>query len=236
MDSSIYTSCEHLNYFEPPLTRFHLRGAVQIDPHGKEGEVLQRRIWVDGIEVIPEIGCSLRPFYGANFEWGWNASLSAFNTALSVCCFIFKNQRIAENLFVPFKEDFIDRLPDHDFELDVDLSEFLHLYHDRLHPFLYSRFCKAALINAREILVYKDPETGEISANLAENYAMHNRSDSNRELKRLNERKQRLIFRLFAKEDYLITGYSFERVMEKAEEVMDRFYSKSFERLLKKKR
>jgi len=235
MVSPTFINENQLNYFNLQQKTVHVKGAVVSKSPTFDKKYAEKRIWINDIEVIPEIGFSLRPYYGCNFEWGWEAPKSAFNTSLSVCCVIFKDERIAENLFVPFKEEFIDLMPDHDFEMNIDLTEFLLLHQERLHPHLYSRFCFSALINSREILMFKDPQTGKISANLAENYAMHDRSMSNLEVKKLNERKQRLTFRIFAKEDYLITGYTFEKVMEKSEEVMERFYSKSFDRFLKGK-
>ena len=235
MDNTICINDKQLNSLNLKKTGYRIKGEVPDKALSETGKILEKIIWIDGIEVIPEIGFSLRPYYGSSFDWGWDSGNSGYNTSLSVCCYIFRDNRIAENLFIPFKEEFIDMFPNGNFEMDVKLDEFLKSYNDRLHPNLYSRFCKTALVNSKEILLYKDPETGKISANLADNYAMHDKKLTNLEIKKLNERKQRLVFRLFAKDDYLITGYDFKTVMDKSEEVMERFYKTSFERIIKKR-
>lgn len=43
-----------------------------------------------------------------------------------------------------------------------------------------------------------------------------------------------MIFRLFAKHKYIITGYRFEEIMEQVEEVMSRFYWQSLEGLIRR--
>ena len=235
MDNLICINDKELNSLNLKKTEYKIKGVVPDKVLTRNGKITENRIWIDGVEVIPEIGFSLRPYYGSSFDWGWDSGNPGYNTSLSACCYIFRDERIAENLFIPFKEEFIDMFPSGNFEMDLKLEDFLTSNNDRLHPHLYSCFCKTALVNSREILVYKDPETGKISANLADNYAMHDKKLTNLEVKKLNERKQRLVFRLFAKDDYLITGYDFKTVMDKSEEVMDRFYKTSFERIMKKR-
>lgn len=221
-------------YYKLKKRKYNLKG-LAASMTANQSAVLQKgRIWVDDVEILPETAFALRPFYECDFDWGKRGGLSCYTSALAICLSIFKSERIAENLFECFKEEFVVHFATGDFEIDIDLAAFLKKYRDRLHPNLYSRFCYAALIDTREIRMYKDPLTGLISVNLAENYAAHNSSIPDVMVKRLNERKQRLVFRLFAKDKYIITGYKFEEIMEQVEEVMARFYWQSLERLIRK--
>lgn len=218
------------DYFKLPEKIYHLKGAAAPGSASRKN----RRLWVDGVEIFPGTAFLLRPFYECDFDWGMEGGISSYTSALAVCLAIFKEERIAENLFEHFKEEYVQHFPEGDFEVTIDLTRFLKKFRARLHPHLYSRFCYSVLIDTREILLYKDPVSGVISANLAENYAMHNSSIPNVAVRRLNERKQRLLFRLFAKDKSVITGTNFEEIMEQVEEVMSKFYWRSLERLIRK--
>ena len=221
-------------YFKLFKKKYHLKGQVSAAPVGKDEHNQKKRIWLDGIELMPEMGHGLRQFYECAIGWGDTGGSAAFTTALTLCLSIFKEERLAENLFVCFKQDIVQCFPDHDFEMDIDLTEFIKKHRSRFHPHLYSRFCYSSLVNCREIMLYKDPQTDEITANLAENYAMHNINIPNETLRKLNERKQRLIFRIFSKGRHIIKGYDFDEIMVQVEEVMSAFYWKSLENVLKK--
>jgi len=228
----IHASLE--DYFNLTKKTYHIRGIAV--PARSRNQIFKYsgRIWVDGMEVIPEEAYALRPFYECDFDWGEQGGICSHTTSLAICLEIFKDIRIVENVYECFKEEYIQHFPTGSFEIEINLSSFLVKYEDRLHPYMHSRFCFAALIDSREILLYKDPLTGIISTNLAENYAAHNGSVPDVEVRRLNERKQRLVFRLFAKDKYIITGTDFDEVMEQVEEVMSKFYWKSLERLVSK--
>ncbi|KIO77178.1 hypothetical protein TH53_11125 [Pedobacter lusitanus] len=213
-------------------TVFHIRGAIVVTDDLSLPVKTTRRMWVNGIEIFPEQAGVVRPFYECNFEWGELGQNASYTTALSICLAIFKSERLAENLFVCFKEEFVQNFPDGNFELVLEITRFLNKHNNRLHPDLYSRFCFSAITSSREILLYKNPKTGLITANLAENYAMHRETMPNIKLRKLNERKQRLLFRLFAKDNYLITGYEFTEVMSRAEDLMTRFYWRSVEKII----
>jgi hypothetical protein len=220
------------DYFNLTKKTYQVKGVLVAPAARNVIHKYSGRIWVDGIEVYPDEAFALRSFYECDFDWGEKGGISSHTTSLAICLSIFQDSRIAQNLYECFKEEYLHLFPTGDFEIEINLEVFLGKYESRLHPYLHSRFCYAALIDSREILLYQDPVTGLISTNLAENYASHNGSIPDVEVRRLNERKQRLVFRLFAKDRYLITGTDFEEVMVQAEEVMSRFYWKSLERLV----
>lgn len=226
---------EQVDYFNLTKKTYYIKGDVftgsTVDPTIKSGN----RISVDGTEVLAEEAFILRPFYERDFDWGENGGIPSYTTALAICIYIFKEERIVENLYECFKDYYVQQFPTGNFEMEIDLTSFLQKFESRLHPYLHSRFCYAALIDSREIRLYKHPLTGLISVNLAENYSTHNGSVPDMEVRRLNERKQRLLFRLFAKDKTILTGLDFDEIMEQVEEIMSRFYWKSLERLLSKR-
>ncbi|WP_142530077.1 hypothetical protein [Pedobacter westerhofensis] len=216
------------------LTNIHLiTGRLFTVSPAHSGTETIGRLWVNGIEILPEMGFGLRPFYECAFGWGEQGGNRLFTTALTICLSIFREERLAENLFVCFKEEFVKYFPEGDFELSIDLSAFLSKYQARLQPNLYSYFCFSSLMNSREILVLKDPVSGKITADLVENYAMHNMLTSDQGTRKLNERKQRLFFRFFRRENYIVQGHDLNEVIHRVEEIMSTFYWKSLERVLR---
>jgi len=193
------------------------------------------RIWVNGTEVLPEMGSGLRPFYECGFDWGRGGGNRSYTAALAICLAIFREERLAENLFACFREEFVQHFPTGEFELLIDLSPFLLKYEARFQPHLYSFFCFSSLLNCREILVHKDPLTGELSADLYANYAMHNTMIADEKARSLSERKQRLIFRFFSRENYIVKGHDVKEVMQKVEDIMSTFFWRSLERVLRTK-
>jgi hypothetical protein len=191
------------------------------------------RIWVNGTEVLPEMARALRPFYECGFEWGRGAGNQAYTAALAICLSIFPEERLAENLFVCFKEEFVQYFPAGDFDVLIDLAHLMLKYQLRLQPDLYSFFCFSSLLNSREILMHKNKLTGEFRADLSENYTMHNQMIADERLRRLNERKQRLIFRFFKRENCIVTGHDIQEVMHKVEDIMSSFFWKSLGRVLR---
>lgn len=224
---------EQIDYFNLTKKTYHIKGVVLAGLAADTNH--KNRIWIEGVEVVADEAFILRPFYESEFDWGEKAGIHSYTTALAICLYIFKEERIAENLYECFRDFYVQQFPTGNFELEIELSSFLHQFDSRLHPYLHSRFCYAALIDSREIRLYKHPLTGLISVNLAENYATHNGSVPDMEVRRLNERKQRLLFRLFAKDKTIITGVDFGEIMEQVEEVMSRFYWQSLERLVSKR-
>ena len=220
-------------YFSLSKSTFLIRGSI--DKNQCDQQVCASKIWVDGVELTPETGTALRPFYQCRFEWGSESELSSNITALCICIAIFKEQRIAENLFVCFKDDFVAYFPTGNFEIEIDVKPFLLKYETRLYPDIYSRFCFSARINSREILLYKDPVSGIVSADIAANYAIYNNTIADPKLRREAHRKQRLVYRLFFKDNYIITGKDFSEVTGKLDEIMSVFYWKSMERILKRR-
>jgi hypothetical protein len=214
--------------------KYIIKGTVQ-NVKG-DGTSLQpeKRLWVNGTEVFPQHAYLLRSFYDCGLDWGGTGGLASFTAALSICLLIFQEERIAENIFECFKAEYINNFPEGNFEMEIELSAFLKKYNLRLQPNLYSRFCYAALLDSREILMYRDPRSGLITVNLADNYAEHNHMIANQRLRELNTRRERLVFRLFAKDKTIITGYDFDTVMEEVEAIMAKFYWESLERLIKK--
>jgi len=221
---------------EPVLleTKIKVKGSVTVIKGEVTSSRVNRRIWVNEIEILPAMSFALRPFYEGDFEWGKSAQNGSFTTALSICLAIFPTERLAENFYVCFQEEFVMKFPAGDFELNIDLNRFLKRYKSRSEPNLYSRFCFYAMSTSREILLHKDPVSGLITADLAENYAVHSETIPGVKVRRLNERKQKLLFRLFAKGNHIIQGYEFQEVMPKVEDMMNRFYWRSIEKMLTK--
>ena len=162
-----------------PEKVFHIKGTIVITDPLTVPVKTSRRIWVNRIEVFPETANVLRPFYECNFEWGELGQNASYTAALSICLAIFKSERLAENLFVCFKEEFVQNFPDGNFELVMEITRFLNKNKNRVHPDLYSRFCFSAITSSREILLFKNPETGLITTDLAQNYAMHRETIAN---------------------------------------------------------
>lgn len=219
--------------FSLSKSTFLIRGSTNLNH--LDQQVSASKIWVDGIELKPETGTALRSFYECRFEWGRDAGLSSHITALCICLAIFKEERIAENLFACFKDDFVAYFPAGNFEVEIDVKPFLLKNEIRLYPGTYSRFCFSARINSREILLHKDPVSGVVSANLAANYALHNHTIADPKARRDAQRKQRLVYRLFSRDNYIITGKNFAEVTGKLDEVMSVFYWKSMERVCKRR-
>jgi hypothetical protein len=215
------------------MNKYHIKGSLlTVGPATADSETIGR-IWVNGTEVLPEMACALRPFYECGFDWGRTAGNKAYTAALAICLAIFPEERLAENLFVCFKEEFIQYFPAGDFDLQLDLGEFMLKYQARLEPHLYSFFCFSSLLNSREILIRKDQLTGELSADLSENYILHNLMIADERLRMLNERKHRLIFRFLNREKYLVKGRDVNDVMQKVEDIMSTFFWRSLERVLR---
>lgn len=221
-------------YLRLPKKKYHIKGTVLENPD-PENEPAKGRIWIECVEIFPETACTLRPFYECWFQWGDQGASGAYTAALSICLFLFKEDRLAENVFTCFYDDFIKDLPDGDFEQTIDLTAFLKKNRPRLQPGVYSRFCFSALLNSREILLHKNPVTGEITANMVENYTMTPGMIANDGFRKLNERKQKLLTKLFMKNNTnMIKGNTFEEVMAKADEIMGALYWRSLEKVLKK--
>ena len=212
-----------LSSFNLKKKKFHVEGSLVCCDLPDAVSPGSRRIMIDQHEVIPEIGYSIRPFYGCSLGWGAGAEERCFNTALSMCCAIFRDERIAQNLYIPFKYTFVDAFPEGNFQLDLDLTLFLEKNLYRIKPNLHSFFCQSVW-KSREILAFKNPATGVITADLAYNYALSDQNIADFKICRLKAKKQLLPFRLFAKQDYLISGYTLAEVIDKTTAAMDKFY------------
>lgn len=163
----------HKTYFKLSRKKYKITGRVSQNTADLTAPAGARRLWINDQEVLPETAFALRPFYECDLGWGRNGGLAAYTSALAVCLHIFGEERIAENLFERFKEEFVVFFPEDDFEIDIDLSGFLKKHKMRLQSNLYSRFCYTALFDSREILMFKDPESGLITVNIAENYVAY---------------------------------------------------------------
>lgn len=212
-----------LSSFNLRKKKFHIQGSLACCDSSDHFSAVRRQIKIDRMEIIPEIGYSIRPFYGCSLGWGTQGKETCFTTALSMCCSIFRDERLAQNLYVPFKYTFVDTFPDGDFEMELDLTLFMESNLYRIKPNMHSFFCQSAW-KSREILAFKNPETGIITADLAYNYALSDQKIADFKICRLKEKKQLLPFRLFTKQDYLVSGYTLAEVIEKAITAMDKFY------------
>lgn len=228
------TNSEILSYFDLPKKVYHLKGVQLRSKIGKGKSEKNGRIWVDDIEVLPEMAHALRPFYDSRFEWGELGGNATFTAALSVCLAIFREERLAENIFVRFEEEFVQLFSKGDFDVTIDLTDFLKTYQSRFHPHLHSYFCFSSIFNCREVYLYIKPDSGEIVADLAENYDMHNMCLKNDALRKLHERKRRLIFSIFKKHDHVVRGTDFSKVMEEVGAIFRPHYYRALDKIIKK--
>lgn len=204
------------------------------EKNGDKTPQTKNRLWINGVEILPEMGSYLRPFYECKFDWGRSAGNSIYLSSLCICMAVFKDERLAENMFVCFKEEYAENFPSRDFSIEIDLNDFIERHKERLQDNVYSRFCFSSKINSREVLMYKDPETGVISADISQHHSKYNNAIADPETRKLHERKQRLIFRLFARENYKVKGDNFPDVVQQVEMVLSVFYWKSMEYMIKK--
>jgi len=220
--------------FRPAKYHYWIEGRYEQSRNEMGLIEIRKRLWVDGIEVLPESGFNIRSFYDLGFDWGENAGSSSFTAALAICLAIFRDERITENLFNCFREEWVIRFPGGDFEVDIPLHGFLEKYAQRLRPGLYSRFCFSSLLNAREIYMQMDPISSEVLVDLAENYVLHNQTIQHPEGRRHSERRQQLYCRMFHHKDCILRGADFDEVMLRVEVIMARFYWRSMERVLRR--
>ena len=68
MVSPTFINENQLNYFNLQQKTVHVKGAVVSKSPTFDKKYAEKRIWINDIEVIPEIGFSLRPNYRCNFE------------------------------------------------------------------------------------------------------------------------------------------------------------------------
>ncbi|MGM9508829.1 DUF6166 domain-containing protein [Larkinella sp. GY13] len=92
-----------------------------------------QRLFVDGIEILPDESQQIRNHSPDGFSWGYGGSGPA-QTALALCLHLFKNRHVAEVLYQDFKAVFVSRwkpagLP---FEYTIDVADFLIEHRDRL--------------------------------------------------------------------------------------------------------
>lgn len=92
-----------------------------------------QRLFVDGVEILPEKSQKLYNHSPDGFSWGYSGSGPA-QSALAICLAIFKNQYVAEVLYQSFKETFVSRWQPvgAPFLKEIDITDFLIDHRDRL--------------------------------------------------------------------------------------------------------
>ncbi len=131
------------------------------------------RIWVDGIEIIPEFAYDLRPFYGNVFGWARVSDEMKRCLSLALCRYFFKDEPIdmALALYRAFTSAFIDSWPETDIAFVIDLTEFLGTYGGLYKPNHSWHFSEHALNMGDELEVSFDPHTKLYTLPLAKQYA-----------------------------------------------------------------
>ena len=86
----------------------------------------QNRIWVDGVDLLPDASQRIRNHSPDGHNWGYSGSGPA-QTALSICLHIFVHERLAQVLYQPFKRSFVAtwQPAGADFKTQIDITDFL---------------------------------------------------------------------------------------------------------------
>lgn len=83
-----------------------------------------RRVWIDGKELFPEKSLQVRNHSPSGFNWGYAGSGPA-QLALAILLEVIPRD-YAERLYQDFKFDFIAKLPQADFEREIDLEAWVN--------------------------------------------------------------------------------------------------------------
>jgi hypothetical protein len=86
-----------------------------------KGEYETGRIWIDGIELLPDESLKLRNHSPDGFSWGYLGSGCA-QLALAILLKLFP-ETFALQYYQRFKENFIAGLPQTDFKRNIPIKE-----------------------------------------------------------------------------------------------------------------
>lgn len=84
------------------------------------------RIWVNGKELNPKQAAKFRPSLASQYDFCWgHQGAGAKIIGLAVCDHMFKYREWAINMYQPFAEKYIYPLKRENFEIELDLTDFL---------------------------------------------------------------------------------------------------------------
>ena len=124
-------------------------------------------IWVNRKKITPKIAARLRPTLASkerDFCWG-NKGASAKIVALAICQEILKYTEWALNVYQLFAEKYIYSLKRENFEIEIDLSDFLIDNREKLTYDYFTRYFEFSG-GSREIAIVKNASTNIFSVNL----------------------------------------------------------------------
>ena len=86
----------------------------------------RNRIWIDGVEVLPDASQKIRNHSPDGFNWGYGGSGPA-QAALAICLHILGHARLAEVLYQQFKRTFVAswQPAGESFWAKIDITDFL---------------------------------------------------------------------------------------------------------------
>jgi hypothetical protein len=85
-----------------------------------KGKQKTRQVWVDGLELTPEISQAVYNHSPDGFSWGYEGSGPA-QLALSIMLIITLDDESAIRLYQHFKREIIAKLPQNDFDIEIDV-------------------------------------------------------------------------------------------------------------------
>lgn len=88
-----------------------------------KGEYESQKVWLDGVELLPDESLKERNHSPDGFSWGYLGSGCA-QLALAILLKIFKKE-FALQYYQTFKFDFIGSLPQSDFEVNIPIGEWI---------------------------------------------------------------------------------------------------------------
>lgn len=218
--------------FSCPMAKnvYYIKGLLEL--HTPEPAVpmyrppCDARIWVDGIEVIPEFAYELRPFYGNVFGWARVQDEMKRCLSLALCRYFFKDEPIDKSLalYRVFTNVFIESWPETDIALVIDLGEFLYKYSGLYKPNHSWHFSEYALNMGDELEVSYDPLTKLYTLPLARQYAAGYTSViADETCRREQYRRKFRKFSFFAGSRSFLASSSLKNLLEDADYLLKRF-------------
>jgi len=129
-------------------------------------------IWLNGNEISPKHAAKLRPSLASketDFCWG-NKGAGSKIVALAICAHIFKYREWAINMYQPFAEKYIYPLRRENFEIEIDLKDFLIDNREKLTFDYFTRYFDFSG-GTREIALVRNDLTKKYSVNLLDEVA-----------------------------------------------------------------
>ncbi|HQW94280.1 MAG TPA: hypothetical protein PLU58_00675 [Saprospiraceae bacterium] len=129
-------------------------------------------IWVNGKELKPKQAAKLRPALASkdqDFCWGHKGA-GAKIVALAICFEIFRYTEWAANIYQVFAEKYIYPLKRENFEIEIDITDFLIDNREKLTYDYYTRYYEFSG-GSREIILKKNPSANKFSVNLLDEVA-----------------------------------------------------------------